>query len=217
METPRDPEAEPPADAVGSSPPPEPAPSEPAPPTGAQVPSVPPSPAQPPAAPAPPAQPPAAPPPASWAPPAEELVGPAPGYLFGGAGERLVAYILDTLIISVLSIILLIAGTLVIVPVPPLGILLWFGILVVWLVYFPWYWVKGGTTLGMRPFNLQVVRDSDGGPIGWGAAIIRLIGLYIVDWIVFGIPIGLLWVFVDKRKRCWHDLLASTTVVKKAV
>ena len=210
MDTTRDPGAESGADAAGSSP--TPPPPELAPPAGAQVPAAQVPAAQPPAAPAP-----AAPPPASWAPPAEELVGPAPGYQFGGAGERLVAYILDSLIIAGLSIILVIAGTLVIVPVPPLGILLWLGILVVWLVYFPWYWVKGGQTLGMRPFDLKVVRDNDGGPIGWGAAIIRLIGLYIVDSIVFGIPIGLLWVFYDKRKRCWHDLLASTVVVKKAV
>ena len=218
METPRDPGAEPPADAVGSSPtPPEPTP-EPAPPTGAQVQSVPPPPAQPPAAPAPPAQPPAAPPPASWAPPAEELVGPAPGYQFGGAGERLVAYILDTLIIAVLSLILFIAGH----ARDPAGATARRPVVARNPRSSGSSTSRGTGSRGprrsacgrstSRSFATAMVARSAG-----GTAIIRLIGLYIIDSIVLGIPIGLLWVFVDKRKRCWHDLLASTVVVKRAV
>jgi uncharacterized RDD family membrane protein YckC len=214
METPRDPGAGSADDAAGSSP-------TPPPPEQAPPPAAPPPPAQP-AAP-PPAQAPAA-PPASWAPPAEELVGPAPGYQFGGPGERLVAYIVDSLIVGVIVTVIAIVGGLVVGASASAGtdiltgagaIVLVIALIVVPLAYFPWFWARRGATPGMRMFNLKVVRDRDGGPISGGSAILRLIG-YWVDWIVFGIPIGLLWIFYDKRKRAWHDLIASTVVVKAA-
>jgi uncharacterized RDD family membrane protein YckC len=31
---------------------------------------------------------------------------------------------------------------------------------------------------------------------------------------VFGLPIGFLWVFVDKRRRAWHDLIGGTVVIR---
>ena len=170
----------------------------------------------------PPPPPPAAPapaspaPPVSWAVPEDLGAGPAPGLLFGGAGERLIAYIVDSLIITGLCLLVLIAGAVVYAVLPALAVVIWIvGIVAVVLVYFPYFWLKTGQTPGMRLFQLYVVMDKDGGPLSMGAAILRLIGLYIVDSIVFGIPIGMLWVFVDKRKRCWHDLLAGTVVVKK--
>jgi uncharacterized RDD family membrane protein YckC len=164
----------------------------------------------------PPAAPPAPAPPLAWEPPADLTAGPAPGYAFGGAGERLVAYIIDSLIVLVLCLVVFIVGLVLLAVSAVLAGIFWVvGFLAVIFVYFPYYWVKGGQTLGMKPFNLWVVRDSDGGPIGWGAAILRLLGLYVVDSIIFGIPIGLIWVFFDKRKRCWHDLIAGTVVVKR--
>jgi uncharacterized RDD family membrane protein YckC len=36
----------------------------------------------------------------------------------------------------------------------------------------------------------------------------------MIDSIIFGLPIGYLWAFVDKRRRCWHDLIGSTVVIK---
>jgi uncharacterized RDD family membrane protein YckC len=199
MDTPKDP-------TPGPAQPAEPLPTEPAP--------TPPPAAAPP--PPPHAAPPSPPPPATWEPPPDLTAGPAPGYSFGGAGERLVAYIIDSLVVGVLAILVSIVGLVLLVLAPVLGVIVWVvGFLAVFLGYFPYCWVHGGQTLGKKPFDLYVVRDSDGGPIGWGAAILRLIGLSLIDWIVFGIPIGLLWVFFDARKRSWHDLIAGTLVVKK--
>jgi uncharacterized RDD family membrane protein YckC len=169
-----------------------------------------------PAATPPPLAPPQPSPPYAWEPPEDLAAGPAPGYAFGGAGERLVAYIIDSLIVLVLCLVVFIVGFVLLAVSAALAGIVWvIGFLAAILVYFPYYWVKGGQTPGMKPFNLWVVRDSDGGPIGWGAAILRLIGLYLVDSIIFGIPIGLIWVFIDKRRRCWHDLIAGTVVVKR--
>ena len=153
-------------------------------------------------------------PPVSWVVPEDHLAGPAPGYLFGGAGERLIAYIVDSLIITALVIVVLIVGAVVFNALPALAVAIWIvGCVAALIVYFPYFWMKSGQTPGLRLFQLYVVRDSDGGPIGFGAAMLRLIGLYVIDGLVF--YIGFIWIFIDKRKRCWHDLLAETVVVKK--
>ena len=152
-------------------------------------------------------------PPIAWEAPPDEA-GPAPGYAFGGPGERLVAYILDTIIISIGVIVSIIVGLIVTAIVPALGIpLLIIAVLVISVGYFPYFWVKGGQTLGMRRFNLYVVRDKDGGPIGAGAAILRLIGYWIDGLVLY---LGFIWILIDKRKRGWHDLIAGTVVVKKS-
>ena len=80
------------------------------------------------------------------------------------------------------------------------------------LLYFPFFWARGGQTPGMRPFDLRVVRDSDGSRIGWGTAFLRLIGLWVAGAVFY---IGYIWIFVDKRRRGWQDLIAGTVVIKQ--
>ena len=195
---------------------------------------APPEPAAPPATPAPAAPPPAsAPPPAgapapaaaAWsttdpasAPPgwkSDEPIGPAPGVAFAGYGARLIAYIIDWLIIGlavgilwVVIAVALASGDNGFVTTVLVG-----ATVLIWLLYFPYFWHRNGVTPGMMPFGIRVVRDRDGGPIGWGSAFLRLIG-YAIDTIVFGLPIGFLWVFFDKRRRAWHDLIGGTVVIK---
>ncbi len=217
METPQDPLPEV-LEESARSPEERPAVPDLAPAAAADAPSAPPvaAPPAPPVAGAPAATtpPPGAPPPQAWAAPAE-VAGPAPGYAFGGAGERLVAYIVDSLIIAGLLIVVFIAGLLIAVIVPLAGLLVWLiGGLAVGIGYFPYFWVKGGQTPGLKMFQMRVVRDHDGGPIGIGSALLRLFGLYVLDGLVF--YIGFIWIFIDKRNRCWHDLIAGTVVVKRA-
>ena len=40
-----------------------------------------------------------------------------------------------------------------------------------------YFWWRGGQTPGMKLFNLYVVRDADGGPLSGGQAVLRLFGL----------------------------------------
>jgi uncharacterized RDD family membrane protein YckC len=155
----------------------------------------------------------------------QEQPGPAPGVQFAPHGERLVAYIVDVLIVSIVwavaALLLLFTygssanngpgsgilnATLVLFTMALLlmGILLAFA-------YFPLFGAWRGQTPGMRLFGLRVVRDSDGGPIGVGRAILRLIGFWI-NGIVF--YVGFVWVFIDARRRGWHDLIAGTVVIK---
>jgi uncharacterized RDD family membrane protein YckC len=183
----------------------------------------------PPTAAAPP-PPPATPPPAvAWESP-EVAGGPAPGIEFAPHGGRLVAYILDGIIIGIVVSVIALIGVAAFFsgatietegnqvtsftatgPGVAIGTILFVVAGVIGLLYFPYFWANGGRTLGMRPFNLRVVRDSDGGPIGWGTAILRLIGLWVAGAVFY---LGYIWIFIDKRRRGWHDLIAGTVVVK---
>jgi uncharacterized RDD family membrane protein YckC len=84
--------------------------------------------------------------------------------------------------------------------------------LVIVLGYFPFFWARGGQTPGMRPFRLWVVRDQDGTPFGWGTASLRVLGLYVASSVFY---LGFIWIFLDKRRRGWHDLIAGTVVVRR--
>lgn len=152
----------------------------------------------------------------------EEALGPAPGLEFGGFGARLVAYLVDAFIAGLLATAVAMLGIIVLVAgartdsefVSFTGVVvIVVGVVVVSLAYFPWFWVHGGATPGMRLFDLRVVRDVDGGPVSGGQAVLRLVGYWISSAIFY---LGFIWVLVDKRRRGWHDLLAGTVVVRRA-
>jgi uncharacterized RDD family membrane protein YckC len=65
----------------------------------------------------------------------------------------------------------------------------------------------------MRLFGIRVVHDSDGTAIGWGTAVLRLLGYWVSG---FFFSLGYIWMFFDSRRRGWHDLIAGTVVVKDA-
>ena len=137
--------------------------------------------------------------------------GPAPGVEFATPGSRLVAYIVDVLIQFGLTIALIFVGAILLAIFWPLGVIAYLAGGLFLLLYFPYFWQKSGQTPGMKLMEVKVVRDKDGGPIGWGSAILRLIGYYVSAAVFY---IGYIWIFIDKRKRGWHDLIASTVVVK---
>jgi len=154
----------------------------------------------------------------------EEPGGPAPGLEYGGFGPRLIAYLIDVVIVGiVVTVIMLLAiaigfasGDLVVGQAPGNGavaplIVGAVAVTVISISYFPWYWMHGGATPGMRMFGLRVVRDRDGGTISLGSAVARVIGMWVSSAVMY---IGFIWVFVDKRRRGWHDLIGGTVVVR---
>jgi uncharacterized RDD family membrane protein YckC len=162
----------------------------------------------------------------SWEAPAEE-VGPAPGVKFAPHGGRLLAYILDALIVTALLIGLGIVLSILLVGVAAtggrgnpatvgVGVLGGFAFILVLLVvtfgYFPYFWAKSGQTPGMRPFNLYIVRDSDGGKISGAQAFVRLLGMWVSAAVFY---LGYVWIFIDARRRGWHDLIAGTVVIER--
>jgi len=92
----------------------------------------------------------------------------------------------------------------------PLGVLAALAIAAVAIGYFPFFWAYTGQTPGMSMMKIKVVRDSDGGPLTAGAAILRLIGFWVSHLVFY---LGFIWIFVDKRRRGWMDLIGGTVVV----
>lgn len=137
-------------------------------------------------------------------------MGPAPGVEFAGPGARLVAYIVDALIQFGLAIglfLITIVLTRLFPPLFVLGLLAWFALA---LGYFPYFWSTSGQTPGMKMMRIKVVRDVDGGPVSAGQAILRLIGFWVSGAVFY---LGYIWIFVDKRRRGWMDLIAGTVVI----
>jgi uncharacterized RDD family membrane protein YckC len=148
--------------------------------------------------------------PTQWEGPASEG-GPAPGIKFGDPGARLVGYIIDILITAGLVVALSVLTVLFAATIPIFAILPILGIIIIPLIYFPYFWHQSGQTPGMKMMGIKVVRDRDGGPVSWGSAILRLIGYWISGAVFY---IGYIWIFIDKRKRGWYDLIGGTCVIK---
>jgi uncharacterized RDD family membrane protein YckC len=77
------------------------------------------------------------------------------------------------------------------------------------VLFFGVSWTRGGQTLGMRAWRLQV-RRVDGQPLNWPAALARYAFAWLA-WLPFGL--GVLWCAIDARQRAWHDTLSGTEVV----
>ena len=164
-----------------------------------------------------------------WEAPKEEA-GPAPGIKFAGHGPRFLAYMLDGLIVSVIYVVIFFGAALVFLGLGAAGdfddgvprgraaaavgifVLIFFLSFILVFAYFPFFWARSGQTPGMRPFGLYVVRDNDGGKITSGQAIIRLIGMWVS---AIALYLGFVWIFIDTRRRGWHDLMAGTVVIER--
>jgi uncharacterized RDD family membrane protein YckC len=131
----------------------------------------------------------------------------------GGYIPRIVAYIIDAVLISTWLIVVLIV---IPAPYPATSssagyvVLIFLLALIVGFGYLPFCWSHGGQTIGLRLCGLRVVRDPDAARIGWRSALPRLFGFWVNSFFLY---LGWIWIFVDKRRRGWHDLLARTVVV----
>ena len=97
-----------------------------------------------------------------------------------------------------------------IAPFSALQLLLW---LACWLVtgaYAVLSWRRGGQTLGMRPWRLQVVA-ADGGPASTRAACVRF-GVGTLSLLAGGL--GFWWAWLDREKLAWHDRASGTRIVR---
>lgn len=152
-------------------------------------------------------------------PPTEYVPPPGTSVAYAGSGSRLVAFIIDLVVIGFVVGFFLVVGNNI-----ANGHFLWFtfgdstiGLLVeligivVGLLWKPWFWSHGGMTPGYRILDIQLVRAKDGGPVSFGTALIRLIG-YAVSAIVF--YIGFIWIIFDPQHQGWHDKIANTVAIK---
>jgi len=92
----------------------------------------------------------------------------------------------------------------------PIFVVLIFGLS---YLYFCWFWIHGGQSLGMKTWRVQLQNNDQGASdhgIGWKTASIRFFSA-IFSWGVFGL--GFVWAVFDKKNRCWHDLSSKTVLI----
>jgi uncharacterized RDD family membrane protein YckC len=124
----------------------------------------------------------------------------------GGFGIRVLAYIIDYLVLSVVAVVL---AVLFYASARPLYYLLGEAFNISYFVYL-WSGPRG-QTLGMRVFHLKVTK-TDGSQLTATGAFLRYVGMIIAALPFF---LGLLWVAFDANKQGWHDKIAGTYVVTR--
>jgi uncharacterized RDD family membrane protein YckC len=132
----------------------------------------------------------------------EQTIG-GPSGPRAGFWQRFGAYFIDSLIITVPTVIVILAAN------QNVGNIV---SLVLSLAYFTYF--EGGPTgqtigkraLGIRVFDFR----GGGGPIGYGRALLRTIARYLSAIVLL---IGYLWMLWDREKQTWHDKIAGTVVV----
>lgn len=138
--------------------------------------------------------------------------------VYGDFGRRFVALMLDSIILSVISAVLI--AVLLPTLVKATGgqahsqwlLLVYPAMLLVSLLY--WSVQESSShqaTFGKRALGIKVV-DLDGRPIGWGRAVGRWFARLLSG---FFFCIGYLMALFTARKQALHDLLASTVVVDR--
>jgi len=86
----------------------------------------------------------------------------------------------------------------------------WFTVwlLSVCFIYLTACWHKGGLTVGMRAWRVQLVTENSD-RLSWARSAVRfMVGL--VSILVLGL--GFIWALIDKKNRSWHDLAAGTVL-----
>jgi uncharacterized RDD family membrane protein YckC len=136
-----------------------------------------------------------------------------------GFGRRLVAYLIDVILLSVIGgclgfgagVVSAVlaggrqdAGTSVTLLAQCLGVL-------IGAAYFVVFWATTGQTPGKMALGIKVI-STDGSPVSWGKALLRYLG-YIISGLV--LSIGFIWAAFDAKRQGWHDKIAGTYVVPK--
>lgn len=138
---------------------------------------------------------------------------------YAGFWIRLLAYLIDVVIVSIAYCIILIpvglAGRVLSRNAPGLGAMIMaVGYLIagafgIW--YLLHFWARDGATPGKKLLHLKIVREDGVEPMGYGAAALRLLGYMASSFIFF---IGFLMIAFTDRRRGLHDLIAKTVVIK---
>ena len=131
-------------------------------------------------------------------------------------GTRLVAYLIDAVILGVVDWILWAIFGLGLGRIRGVGgffmFLGWLAILVVSWGYLIYFWTKTGQTIGKKVMKIKVV-DTQGQLLTVGMAILRIIGYMVSAAVLY---LGFLWILWDPEKQGWHDKIAGTYVVRVA-
>jgi uncharacterized RDD family membrane protein YckC len=108
---------------------------------------------------------------------------------------RMLALLIDAILISIALSMLSHTGKLFLISLATYGAIMW---------------KLKGTTVGGIVCNLKVVR-LDSRPMDWPTSVIRALGCFL-SLIVVGL--GFIWIAFDDGRQSWHDKIAGTAVVR---
>jgi uncharacterized RDD family membrane protein YckC len=77
-------------------------------------------------------------------------------------------------------------------------------------VFFAYFWVSRGQTLGMLAWRLRVVSEGPGEQVTLRQALLRFIAA-LAAFATLGL--GYLWMYIDRERRTWPDILSGTRVI----
>jgi uncharacterized RDD family membrane protein YckC len=117
-------------------------------------------------------------------------------------GTRLVAWLIDGVIIGVPAFILM-----MLLPV----MLIYPLVIAASVAYQIYFWTTTGQTYGKKVMGLKVVSAETGELLTYSEGAIRYVG-YLVSGVA--LYIGYLWVIWDPQHDAWHDKIAKTKVIK---
>lgn len=137
---------------------------------------------------------------------------------YAGVWPRLVAFILDFIIVLALTIAIFFWEREIVqqswVPIM---------VLVVPLVYFTGFWARRGQTPGMMLFRLKVVRP-EGRPLGLNGALLRgalFAGVFFISmgtlfsvFLPLFVVIGCYMIATDRQRRGLPDRIADSRVIR---
>jgi len=79
-------------------------------------------------------------------------------------------------------------------------------------IYCALSWRRGGLTLGMRAWKVQLVTE-DGNKISWGASLLRFCSAWLGMTALAG---GFLISLFRKDRACWQDLLSHSRLIRQS-
>ena len=77
------------------------------------------------------------------------------------------------------------------------------------IVFFSWFWLRSGQTLGMQAWRIKLV-SMDGTAVKLRQAIVRCGGA-LLSALCLGA--GYWWCIFDSKGRYWHDYMSGTELV----
>jgi uncharacterized RDD family membrane protein YckC len=174
--------------------------------------------------------------------PAEVSAGPAPGVVYAELSTRVIAYIIDAIILAIASAIV---STIIIAVLFSAGgftgALIAFVVIAILsvvggAVYFIYTWTTMKASPGQRVLNLMTVNESDGAALTQNQAITRYLYMFAPGFIaglasqylggLLGLVLslaGLAWTIYliyttanDPKRQGYHDKQARSVVVKRS-
>jgi len=159
--------------------------------------------------------------------------GPAPGIVYADTVNRVIAAVIDGVILWVVNLILIMIGGAIALGVGGIGlfITLFFGLVfaAVNAVYFIYGWTRMRASFGQKFLNLETVNAADGatltqnqairrwaflfGPWALGA-IIPILGFFVELLAALYVLYLLYTVTQSSKRQGYHDLQAGTVVIK---